>query len=242
MNLRKLLRRRSRSSRRERQLAEIVALHQHEAMYFAIPKVACSSLKSVCVDLLGVQMPADAWKPELFYTDKFDHLIDKHEILLRKDDIARYPEYWRFAFVRNPWDRLVSCYAEKIRSDGDAENFVGGVSKVLLPYGVFRAGMSFEEFVHAVVAIPDDDAEPHFHSQHGFLTDRRGTLLVDFIGRFETLDEDFEKVRDRLRVSVELPHLLPSRRLPYREYYDSRLADLVAARYRKDIELFGYSF
>jgi hypothetical protein len=211
-------------------------------MYFAIPKVACSSLKSVCVDLLHVRMPADAWKPELFYTDKFDHLIDKHEILLSKRDVARYPDYWRFAFVRNPWDRLVSCYAEKIRADGDEENFVGGVSKVLLSYGVFRAGMSFEEFVDAVVAIPEEEAEPHFHSQHEFLTDRSGNLLVDFVGRFENLEDDFRKVRDRLQASVELPHLLPSRRQPYQDYYDGRLRALVARRYRKDIELFGYGF
>ncbi len=221
---------------------EIIALHDYKVLYFAIPKVACSSLKSLCADLLKVTLPPDVWKPELFHTSKFDHLINKGQILLRKADLPDYSNYWSFAFVRNPWDRLVSCYCEKIRNDGDPENFINGISKVLVPYGTFKGGMTFEEFVNAVVEIPEEEAEPHFRSQYTFLLNPRGQSLVQFIGRFERMSNDFPIVCERLGISVVLPHLLKSKRRPYKEYYHPRLVEVVARRYEKDITLFDYKF
>ena len=154
----------------------------------------------------------------------------------------RFDKYWSFAFVRNPWDRLVSCYTEKIRPDGDPENFINGVSRVLTSFGVFEAGMSFEQFAREVAQIPDEEAEPHFLSQHKFIVNRAGDLIVDFLGRFETIDKDFDVVRQRIRAPVELPHLLRSQHGHYRDYYSPDLAHIIGERYSEDIARFGYTF
>jgi chondroitin 4-sulfotransferase 11 len=221
----------------------VIALPSAKVVYHPIPKVACSSVMSACVDALEIDFPPGEWKPEVFQTRKWDHLFDRPSIVAEDRPLPRrFDKYWSFAFVRNPWDRLVSCYSEKIRPDGDPENFINGVSRVLASFGVFEAGMSFERFAREVAQIPDEEAEPHFLSQHKFIVNHEGDLIVDFLGRFETLDQDFDVVRQRIRAPVELPHLLRSPRGHYRDYYSSDLADIVGERYAEDIARFGYAF
>jgi hypothetical protein len=220
---------------------QIIVLHDHQALYFPIPKVACSSLKATCADLLGLTLPADTWKPDAFRRYHVELHTESRPLVIGRDQLTRYGGYWRFAFVRNPWDRLVSCFCEKIRH-GDDEHFVNGVSKVLVPYGVFHPGMTFAKFVRAVDRIPDEVADGHLRSQHTFIADPSGSLIVDYLGRFESLEDDFQAVRQRLGAEISLPHLLPSQRRGYREYYDTTTRNLVARRYARDIQLFGYAF
>ena len=221
----------------------VIVLPSAKVIYRPIPKVACSSVMSACVDALEIDLPPGEWKPEVFQSRKWDHLFDRRSIVAEERvPSRRFDEYWSFAFVRNPWDRLVSCYSEKIRPDGDPENFINGVSRVLAPFGVFEAGMSFERFAREVAQIPDEDAEPHFLSQHRFIVDPDGNLVVDFLGRFETLDQDFDVVRQRIRAPVEVPHLLRSQRGRYRDYYSPELADIIGERYAEDIARFRYTF
>lgn len=220
----------------------IIPLHDYKAIYFAIPKVANSSLKSLCFDLLGLeaQYPEDVkWKPKVFNQGKVP-LLSQQEV---RD---RYSDYWKFCFVRNPWDRLVSSYHDAIRPpDTKHPVYRDGVKKGYTKLEGFSSGMSFAEFLEQVVKIPDTRAERHFMSQHCYVFDRRGRKLVDFVGRFEHLDADLRSICERLNIhEVELPHLLKSkeRESSYRDYYDERLKALAARRYAQDIEVFGYEF
>lgn len=221
-----------------------IALHDFEAVCYLVPKVACSSLTAICVDLLGFKLPEDAWKPAVFRDSSHDHLIDRRKRDAAKIDLAQAKKlsaYWRFAFVRDPYDRLVSCYSEKIRSDGPERLFVNGVHRGLLRYGRFKYGMSFAEFAREVSRIPDADADPHFRSQSSFLVDGKGELVVDFVGRFESLQEDLSRVASKLNVEMELPHLLKSKRDGAAAYYDPITRALVWERYAEDFRLLGYS-
>ena len=220
---------------------DVIVLHKHKCIYVPIPKVACSSIMSACADILEVKFPESEWKPELFQTNKWDHLFDRQSVIMPKSRASAYTEYWKFAFVRNPWDRLLSCYSEKIREDGDKENFTAGVSNILLPFGVFRSTMSFEEFARTAVAIADDIADPHWRSQNTFAC-QGSRLWVDFVGRFESVERDFQLVCQRIGTDCVLPHLLRSDHKIYRECYSDALCDLVARRYRRDIDMFGYQF
>jgi len=143
--------------------------------------------------------------------------------------------YWGFGFVRNPLDRLYSCYTQKIVLYGRMRN---------LPIefwrygGAFHADMSFEDFVRAVARIPDRIADIHFRSQHCFLY-RGERATVDFIGRFEALERDWETVRQRFGLPA-LQHYNRSPHRSYRDAYTPELARLAATRYADDIRLFGY--
>lgn len=159
--------------------------------------------------------------------------IDKEELLAS----PKYHGYFKFAFVRNPWDRLVSCYRDKILGEG-------------LGLRAYRRGpmvpkgLTFAGFVDAVCEIPDHKANPHFRSQFSMLSDDGGSLLPDFVGRFENLGEDFAWVGEGIGVpDLTLPHLLrTSGGSPYRAAYDARTRSLTEERYRRDAEVFGYSF
>lgn len=216
---------------------KIIEIAPLKALYIPVPKVACSSIKRVMATLIDVEIPGEG--------------VNVHRANFPVVDISaldQYTHYWKFGFVRNPWDRLVSCYSEKIKPDsefvGKTNSFVKGVHKGLVKYGVFEANMPFDAFLKAIVSIPDHEADQHFRSQHTFLTDTHGHLFANFVGKFETMDEDFQYVMQTLKApsAITLSRSNKTRHSPYRKYYTDSLMDLFQKRYSKDISLFEYEF
>jgi hypothetical protein len=102
--------------------------------------------------------------------------------------------------------------------------------------------MGFEEFVALICEIPDSEAQAHFRSQNEFIVDDEQNLIVDFVGKFESLERDFTVVAEKIGIGVELPHIRQTSAADYRQMYTDRAAAMVAERYRKDITLFDYKF
>jgi len=215
-----------------------VALNAYNALYVEVPKVACSSIKIALARLLSVDLSPVGGNP--------------HEAAFPEppDPVAgpkAYPGTFSFAFIRNPWDRLVSCYRDKILGQApDFTNFhpARGVAYCLARFDVFKAGMPFDHFVEAVADIPDTDADGHFRSQHTFVSNGSGDIVLDFVGRFESLQTDFHAVCMKLGIApMDLPRVqVTEPRARYTEYYIPRVRDLAADRFRLDLELFGYQF
>jgi hypothetical protein len=78
--------------------------------------------------------------------------------------------------------------------------------------------------------------------QAKLLEGREGNPAMDFIGRFESLTEDWAVLQNKLGISSELPHLKATDHRPYRSYYNQELIEEVASMYPRDIQLFGYDF
>jgi hypothetical protein len=136
---------------------------------------------------------------------------------------AVYDAAFKFAFVRNPWDRLVSRYTYLLRSEGHHRHrFVKRLK-------------GFEEYL-------DWEIRRGKMFQHEYVTDASGKLIVDFVGYFERLNEDFARVCARLGVQVTLPHANVSSHRDYRTYYTPATRELVARHFQQDLELFGYEF
>ncbi len=207
---------------------------RYKFIYFPLPKVACSSLKTVFANLMEIKPEKDIHKTNFLQVNRID--------------IKKYPNYFKFCFVRNPWDRILSCYLNKIGKDPNVNNewFRNGVHREFVRmYGddIFRGGMSFEEFVNAIGKISDSQANEHFRSQYISLTDSNGNLIPDFIGKFENLEQDFEKICEKINVGpIKLPHLMKTDHRDYKNYYNMRTKEIVAKRFKEDIELFSYKF
>lgn len=218
-----------------------IFLQPYSAVYIDIAKVASSSLKAAFASILGLAVDRVGGNP--------------HEVEYPRPPESNcagpggrlYPGLYTFAFVRNPWDRLVSCYRDKIQ--GQVADFTlfshSGVAHCLARFDVFSANMSFEEFVYAVASIPDTDADEHFRSQHKFLMNDRGDIAVDFVGRYETLEADFQYVAERIGLpkGISLPRLQANARaVRYTDYYTAATRDVVAIRFAQDIAHFSYHF
>ncbi len=134
-----------------------------------------------------------------------------------------YGGLFKFAFVRNPWDRLVSRYHFLLRSTDRSD------------HARIKAMKNFDEYLRWEIA------RDKFY-QHTYVCGADGKLIVDFVGYYERLEEDFAKVCARLGVKESLPKANTSKHDDYRNYYTPDLRELVAGHYRRDIELFQYEF
>jgi hypothetical protein len=136
---------------------------------------------------------------------------------------AVYDGAFKFAFVRNPWERLVSRYTWLLRTEDHHR------------HGFVKTLKGFEEYLGWEI-------RRNKMFQRDYVTDAGGGLIVDFIGYFERLDEDFARVCARIGVQAGLPHVNVTNHRDYRTYYTPATRERVAQHFRRDIELFGYEF
>ncbi len=110
-------------------LNQNILLQEYRAIYLFIPKVACSSIKKVIGDTLGLP-PYDPSQPDRYIHKRIYPYAKKARIY------DRYKDYFKFCFVRNPFDRLVSCYSNKVAQDKNLkhEYFTNGVARIFKKY------------------------------------------------------------------------------------------------------------
>ncbi len=200
----------------------------HKFIFVHIRKSAGSSLRDT-LEPLSLPKPTDpvAKVKSRFLKIEKDYrkfaFRQHNEILVAKKVLPAevFDSYFKFAFVRNPWDRLVSEY-EFIRRRPDH----GRHSKV--------TKMNFNEYI--VYQSRRRDAH-----QIDMLADKQGNILMDFIGKFESLDEDWDRVATKLGIeNRELGHRKKSGIKDYKAYYTQETWDLVADLWKRDILAFGY--
>ena len=248
----------------------------HCLAYHAIPKNGSTTVKSLLLDATGHPVPASVEDVHPAF-----HLFGyKHWRKCAPSDIyladtrtsnchspSRIPpgfdHAFHFAFVRNPWARLASCYADKVLA--------------LLPHrfkefeqyypSIRFERMTFTDFVHFVCRVPDDLCNPHFAPQCRFLD---GSTL-DFVGRVERFADDLSEIirlgglderllkwahvkRHRsstaarnLDKRAHIKTMLSSRvghgqALYYTDLYTTQTRNLAARKYARDIDRFGYRF
>jgi hypothetical protein len=135
-----------------------------------------------------------------------------------------FDSFFKFAFVRNPWDWHVSTFHYVRQRTDHPEHEL---------YGRFR---DFADYLDWRV----NEKGPELQSE--FVLGDDGELLVDFVGRYEALGEGFAEVCERIGVAASLPHTNRSSHGDFRECYTPATRKLVADAYRADVERFGYSF
>ncbi len=141
-----------------------------------------------------------------------------------------FTRFFKFAFVRNPWDWQVSMYKFLLRKETYSK------------YETVKGLAGFEEYLEWVIDTPDPFPRGIPKQQSEMLVDARNELLVDFVGHYETLSSDFRQVCDRLKMEGSLPHLNATSHDDYRSYYNEHTRRFVAEHFSADVELFGYTF
>ncbi len=201
----------------------------HQFVFVHIRKAAGTSLRQI---LQRVSLPKNnqLWFKFLsrngFALDYHKHSFRKHANLTEAErsmpaDI--FKQYFKFAVVRNPWDRLVSEY-EYIKTQPTHSRF-----KKL-------SAMPFVEFIDYQSQRPDAH-------QVNALRLKNGQLGCDFIGKLETLEQSLKVVGAKIGVDFsDLPHVNQVKRRDYRTYYNDVTAESVADLWQSDIRAFNYQF
>lgn len=221
---------------------------EFSCLFVHIPKTAGQSIEQFFLDQLG--MPRNSDRNQLLLgnnpdpnkgTEKLSHLSAAEYTHCGYIEAVEFDRLFKFSFVRNPWERIVSEYR----------------------YRNYFHHRSFRDFLRYRLPAPGwDDRYRHIMPQYDMLHDQDGKLLVDFLGRFETLAQDFARVCKQLGMDCsELPHRNPSdkrsRNLKrtlrnwlyfngenskenYLEFYDDETASIVGKLYQKDLEAFDY--
>jgi hypothetical protein len=207
----------------------MIVSHRYKFIFAAVPKTGTHSVRRALRQHLG---PGDIEQVGLFVQKRFPYealakighghiSLEQVRPFIGEDAFSRY---FKFAFVRNPFDRFIS-YCSFIAREGDL--FGRDPKRVMRHFAIERP--------------PTDHVL--FYPQHVFLTGRDGALVVDKIGRVEDMQRSYDEIAERIGVpTARLEQLNGSRRDGYYAYYDQELIDAVARLYRRDLELFGYTY
>jgi hypothetical protein len=162
------------------------------------------------------------------------------------DDIMQYKHHYSFSIVRNPWDRMVSCFKNKIQQPNGVDEKTG-VDVILSKYGnKFFPQMTFKDFLKAISSIDPDKLDEHIACQHQFICDVNKNVIVDYIGKFEKITKDIETIWSNVSLKYEnnFPHLNKTNHDHYHKYYDEECLDIVQKidGFVEDATIFGYEF
>lgn len=169
--------------------------------------------------------------------------LDQHEFLESARTtlgVEAFENAFKFAFVRNPWDRFVSWYAMIARA-----TLVNHHCLERLADPVNDHWNSFDSFLDnwSGETVQIDGVPRPKLSQSAQLSDAGGKILTDEIGRFESLAEDIVRLFARIGIECpEIPRINTSVHHHYSAYYSDYGRELVAEIFKEDVERFGYQF
>ena len=191
--------------------------HRYKFIFIHIPKTGGTSIESALLDK-SCELLSNQWDSKVHHTP-LNHLTLQEMVDYEFIDQAIIDSYFKFCFVRNPWDRAVSevAYLGSYFEGADLKQ------KLLNMLNCHSYGN-------------------HIRPQIDFI-DTNHQVTIDFIGRFETLQQDLNQIFRLLGLPRrKLSHHLRSQHAPYWTYYDDFLKEQIAEKYKEDIKRFDYYF
>lgn len=151
------------------------------------------------------------------------------------------PSIFSFTMVRNPFDRLVSGWKNKMKLN---ESKMGFFAQLGVHDEEIKREVS-EDFDAFVRRLPGSRLllNEHFAPQSSLLENLPENA---FIGRFERYENDLQFIASRLGLELHPEDILKKNatenRTHYSHYYTPELVELVTSLYREDLDRFGYTF
>ncbi|MEM9830579.1 MAG: sulfotransferase family 2 domain-containing protein [Bacteroidota bacterium] len=203
--------------------------HSNKFIFIHNYKVAGTSIKDALLPYSSVSKEKSSLSQKLrhllgnypkIYSADFPAHINTKELREQLPNTT-FQDYYKFGFVRDPWDWQVSLYTYMLKSQKHPQ------------HKFIKKMNSFEEYINWRV-----NDEVRLQKNVFYDGDE---CLVDFVGKMETLNSDFSKICNRVEVDASLPHLNRSRsEVSHLKYYNQKTVDLVYEAFLDDIQTFGY--
>ena len=190
----------------------------------------------------------DILKPhlsEIIYPNRFVELGNAHslprdirDIYKNLNKIELFNSYFKFTFVRNPFDWLLSIYYYILKNVNHNEHF-----KVKV--------MSLSDFINYYIndMIKSNESKDLGHNKvttlYDYVTDENGNILLDFIGKFESMENDMKFICQTLGIqykNIPLLNVNSAKEKDYKKYYDDNSKKLIEKYFEKDLDYFNYKF
>jgi hypothetical protein len=207
----------------------LIISHKHKFIFFAIPKTATHTIR----EALRKHTGEGDWEQQVLFGQQSLPIPELASIVHGHISVTQlrphlpsetWDSYFKFGFVRNPFDRFIStCFFLNRKNPGFKRNATATMKRAI----------TFERFKQRILVRPYSE----------LLTDDKEEIAVDFVGRFEDLQQSFDAVSERLHLpSTDLTTKNTSEHDAYTEYYDDELREKVAEFYARDLRMFGYDF
>ena len=203
--------------------------HKYKCIFVHLPKVGGGTIEN--------SLTGHSW-----HNVKVNGLKEQHEpaTSLMNHYTDKWESYFKFSFVRNPWDLLVSNYLWSKRK------YRGGPPNPPLTTETLKHFiLNIEEEVKSANFLDKKSKAVWTCEQYSFLINNDNKICMDYIGRLENFEKDFSFVAEKIRFTYKkLPHKNKNKHKHkhYTQYYDDETKQIVAEKYAKDIEYFGYEF
>lgn len=213
--------------------------YEHQFIFFHVTKAAGTSIRDALKDYAKEPEKFKIARPQEKLGDSINPLYEMWKSSLwhakAKDakkelPVEIYNNFYKFAFVRNPWDWQVSYYHFILKEETH------------IRHQLVKSMKGFEEYLEWVIKTKNPFPKGATKLQKEIITDANGKLIVDFIGRYENLEQDFQRICQTLNIKASLPYLNGSVHRDYRLYYTESTKKLVEEYFQEDIKLFGYTF
>lgn len=208
----------------------MVINHKYNFLFIHIHKTAGSSIRDALLALEGSE----------FIAHNHTHLS--------WIDYDSYKDYYKFSFVRNPWDRLVSWYFGilKLKANNNFQKYIksccSNFSQFLNCNEVIKEKICCKNEV--LSRLKTNYYKSISYNQLDYISDLDNKIIVDFIGKFENLNNDWNSLLKNLSIkNFNLSFKNKGYHKNYKEYY-ANVSDIEKVRlmYKKDIDYFKYEF
>lgn len=207
----------------------MIVSHRHRFIFFAVPKTATHTIRQALREHKG---PEDWEQQVLFGTQslpipeiaRIQHGHVSVQQIRPHLDPDIWGSYFKFGFVRNPFDRFIStCF--------------------FLNRGNEQFADQADSFMRQALSIPRFRQRVLVRQQILQLSDESGEVALDFVGRYETLQQSYDEICERIGIpTTDLARKNPSKHAAYTEYYDDELRGIVGEFYKDDLRVFDYGF
>lgn len=208
---------------------------KYNALYVHIPKTGGTFITNNVLKM-GNKPGKEKGLGEYNFFGYFNNIEYNHLTSLEIKKIIgdAFNSYYSFAFVRNPFDKVVSefFYLKKTQNDN---------------IGLLK-NKNFKEFIkdlynkfHLIDTQPQYIIN-HYIPQYKFVMDKDNEIMVNFLGKFENFSQDIKKIMKTLNINVPIIKLNATIHKHYTHYYDKETIKMVEEMYKKDLELFNYVY